>query len=238
MADQEKDDKLFHDHFDGNELKKLEKNVDKIVEKRDDLEEETADSDAVEAAIIMEGETEPGESPDEVEDSEESADEEESAEADEPTLQPNKYQMAIGGLVVAVCVSLVAYGVGRLVIGGEEIRQKLISPEVYRASVGETMADVIRFARFVVPFPDEDERTYMLLTVSVKPSSRSVHQEIDEKKILCRGAIYSRLLKVLKIGKKEVISGKEMKQHILNALEAMLVNGIIDDVYFGEFLVV
>lgn len=241
MADQEEKQDRFDDRFDGEEPEKPEAGVEEQVQ-------EKASSEVAEATIITEDESGPGESADSedvVEDSDrsdESLDEKETVESDHLPVtpwQPNKYQMAICGVLVAICVSFLSYGLGRLVIGRRETSQKLIFPEVYRAPADEGMADIITFARFVVPFPDEDDRTYLLLSISVKPSNRSVYKEIDERRIFCRGAIYAGLMKAVRTSNKEkVITGKELKQHILNALDGVLGNGSLDDIYFGEFLVV
>lgn len=232
MAEKDKDDQQFHDHFDKKQLKEFESKVEKQVEEQGHA--------VAEGTITMEGESEPNESEDTddtAEDGEGSGEKEtEETESDHPW-EPKKYQMAIGGLLVAVCVSFVAYGVGK-VVTRQEHGSKLTYPVVYRAPVGEAMADMIDLARFLVPFPDKDDRAYLLLSILVKPSNPSAYREINERRVFFRGAIYDALKKAVRGSKKKTISGRELKKHVLKALSNMLVKGTLVDIYFSEFLVV
>jgi flagellar basal body-associated protein FliL len=153
------------------------------------------------------------------------------------TWQPPKYQMAMGGVFFAICVSVVVYGLARLALGRPENPLEQIDTEVYRAPTDLGTTDIIDFARFLVPFPDEDDRTYLLLSISVKPSNRDVYKEINEKKTFCRGGIYAGLRKAIGASKKKMLSGVELKRYILDAFEGMLASGTLQDVYFTEFLV-
>jgi len=149
-----------------------------------------------------------------------------------------KYQKAMGSVVIVLCVLFLVYGFSRLVKCRHEERQRMPSVQVYWSPVEKSASDVLNFARFLVLLPKTDEAAYLLLKISVKPSNRSVYEEMDEKRIFLRASIYAVLNKEVRINKGERITMKTLKPAIAGALNSMLVTGTIDRIYFTEFLVV
>lgn len=149
-----------------------------------------------------------------------------------------KYQKAVGSVVIGLCVLFLVYGFSRLVTCRHGEHQRMPSVQVYWSPVEKGASDMLNFARFLVLLPKTDEAAYLLLKISVKPSNRSVYEEMDEKRIFLRASIYAVLNKEVRINKGQTISMKTLKPAIVDALNSMLVTGTTDGIYFTEFLVV
>jgi len=149
-----------------------------------------------------------------------------------------KYQKAVGSVLIGLCVLFLVYGLSRLVTCRHGEHQRMPSVQVYWSPVEKSASDMLSFARFLVLLPKTDEAAYLLIKISVKPSNRSVYEEMDEKRTFFRASIYDALNKEVRINKGERISMKTLKPDIMNALNNMLVTGTIDRIYFTEFLVV
>ncbi len=149
-----------------------------------------------------------------------------------------KYQKAARSVVIGLCVLFLIYGLSRLVTCRLGEHQRMPPVQVYWSSVEKSACDMLSFARFLVLLPKTDEAAYLLIKIAVKPSNRSVYEEMDEKKTFFRASIYAVLNKEVRINKGQRVSMKTLKPAIMDALNSMLVTGTIDRIYFTEFLVV
>ncbi|NVM21141.1 MAG: flagellar basal body-associated FliL family protein [Desulfobacterales bacterium] len=166
--------------------------------------------------------------------------------------RPKKHRRAIRVLLVAVCLLFVVYGLMWFSTG----RREMTSGRVYRAPIWnvetvenvenvekaknleEYKFDIIDFARFVVLLPEENNKAYLLLRISVQVSNSKVYEEINEKRASFRGAIYGVLNKVVKANNKQEIHKKELKQDIMDALNGIVGAGGVISIGFTEFLLV
>ncbi|MCK4487839.1 MAG: flagellar basal body-associated FliL family protein [Desulfobacterales bacterium] len=150
-----------------------------------------------------------------------------------------QHKKIIGGLVLGLCMSLlVAYGLKHWQMDQGGKREKVSSTWIYRAPVMRHWNAILDLAAFVVLLPEDENRAYFSLSISVKLSKSSVCREIKERKTFFRGVIYGVLNKAVKASSPQVISKEQLKQDIISALNGLLVTGTIDDIYFTDFLVV
>lgn len=220
---------------------------------------ESHDDSVPEATIIPEdatppgGDTGPDATPDEIKPLTEGSAEEETEAASDHVSFPEvvkkghgpgvfwwlkKHQRAVGSAVIGLCVLFFVYGLSRLETRRDGKHERMPSVQVYWAPVEKGASDMLDFARFLVLLPKTDEAAYLLLRISVKPSSPAVYEEMEKKKAFCRASIYAVLNKEVRMDKGPRISMKTLKPDITAALNSMLVTGTIDRIYFTEFLVV
>ena len=117
-------------------------------------------------------------------------------------------------------------------------RKKVTSTPDNTTSIMRDSAEVLDFAGFVVLLPENEDQAYLSLSISVKLSNRNVYKEIEKKKTFIRGVIYGVLDKAAKTGSTQIMSKEQLKQDIIDAVNRLLVTGIVDEVYFTTFLVV
>jgi len=144
----------------------------------------------------------------------------------------------IAGLALALCISLVVYGLKQWYMDSGGDRQRVTSTQNYSASIKRDTADILDFADFVVLLAENEDQAYLSLSISVKLSNSNVYREIEKKKTFIRGVIYGVLDKAAKTGSDQIMSKKQLKQDIIDAVNRLLVTGIVDDVYFTKFLAV
>ena len=150
--------------------------------------------------------------------------------------QDNK---VITGLVLGLFISpLVAYGLKYWHTHPVEVHQKVTSTQVYQASIRSDSCTLLDLAAFIVLLPEDEDRAYLSLSISVKLSNSNVYREIEGKKTFFRGLIYGALDKAVKAGSSQMILNEQLKRDIITALNGLLVTGAIDDIYFTKFLVV
>jgi len=222
-------------------------------------EGEASDSPVAEATIVLEDGAEPSGSVnlhETLEDSEGSTDgptaqEAEGASSDASVPETaegdraygtrfrfRQYLTAIGGLVIGICTSLLAYGLWCLVASPNAEPRSVPSTQVYWVSV-EGDATIVNFSRFLILLAQENDKAYLLFSVSARPLSSAVHREISEKSIICRRAIYGVVSEALRAEEGEVVSIMvKLKQQIMDALNGMLVTGKVDWIGFTDFLMV
>lgn len=248
MADRDQKEDLFHDYYHKKELSKLESRTEAELQLETNGESkaeassegETDGRDVAKATIILEEATEPSESvgPEDKFEEVEAASRAEADAVPESRWRLKKYQRAIGALLVAICVSFVVYGLRWLVISRQGNDHKINFAQVYRAPIQKRTTDILSFAGFLVQLPEEDDQTYLFLSISVKGSNSNVYKEISEKRSFCRGAIYAALVKAVKTTNKRRTSKKKLRRHIMDALNGILATGTVDAIYFTEFLAV
>lgn len=144
----------------------------------------------------------------------------------------------IAGLALALCVSLVVYGLKQWHMDPGEDRQKVTSTLDNSASIKMDSAEILDFAGFVVLLAENEDQAYLSLSISVKLSNSTVYREIEKKKTFIRGVIYGVLDKAAKTGSTQIMSKEQLKQDIIDAVNRLLVTGIVVDVYFTKFLAV
>ena len=144
----------------------------------------------------------------------------------------------IAGLALALCLSLVVYGLKQWHMDSGGDRQKGTSMLDSSASITRDSAEILDFAGFVVLLAENEDQAYLSLSISVKLSNSTVYREIEKKKTFIRGVIYGVLDKAAKTGSAQIMSKEQLKQNIIDAVNRLLVTGIVDDVYFTKFLVV
>ena len=150
-----------------------------------------------------------------------------------------QHKKAIAGLVLGLFISpLVAYGLKYWHTHPGEVHQKVTSTQVYQASIRSDSCTLSDLAAFIVLLPEDEDRAYLSLSISVKLSNSNVYREIEEKKTFFRGLIYGALDKAVKAGSSQMILNEQLKRDIISALNGLLVTGAIDDIYFTKFLVV
>ena len=149
------------------------------------------------------------------------------------------HKKVIAGLVLGLCISpLVAYGLKHWHMHQGGKPQEIASTRVYRAPTTRNWYAILNLAGFVVLLPEDNDRAYFSLRLSVRLSNSSVYREIEEKKTFFRGIIYGVLDKAAKANSPQMISKEQLKQDIIDALNGLLNTGAIDDIYFTQFLVV
>jgi flagellar basal body-associated protein FliL len=145
----------------------------------------------------------------------------------------------IAGLALGLLISpLVAYGLKHWQTDPGEVREKVHSTKVYRASTRSDSCIVLGLAAFVVLLPEDEDLAFFSLNISVKPSNSNVSREIEEKEAFFRAVIYGILCKTVKDSSPETMPKEQLKRDIIGALNRLLVTGTIDDVYFTKFLAV
>ena len=144
----------------------------------------------------------------------------------------------IAGIALALCISLVVYGLKQWHMDPGGDRQKVTSTLDNSASITRDSAEILDFAGFVVLLAENEDQAYLSLSISVKLSNSNVYREIEKKKTIIRGVIYGVLDKAAKTGSAQIMSKEQLKQDIIDAVNRLLVTGIVDDVYFTKFLAV
>ena len=144
----------------------------------------------------------------------------------------------IAGLALALCISLVVYGLKQCHMNPGGDRQKVTSTLDNSASITRDSAEILDFAGFVVLLAENEDQAYLSLSISVKLSNSNVYREIEKKKTFIRGVIYGVLDKAAKTGSTQIMSKEQLKQDIIDAVNRLLVTGIVNDVYFTKFLAV
>ena len=144
----------------------------------------------------------------------------------------------IAGLALALCISLVVYGLKQWHMDPGGDRQKVTSTLDNSASITRDSAEILDFAGFVVLLAENEDQAYLSLSISVKLSNSNVYREIEKKKTFIRGVIYGVLVKAAKTGSTQIMSKEQLKQDIIDAVNRLLVTGIVNDVYFTKFLAV
>lgn len=144
----------------------------------------------------------------------------------------------IAGIALALCISLVVYGLKQCHMNPGGDRQKVTSTLDNSASITRDSAEILDFAGFVVLLAENEDQAYLSLSISVKLSNSNVYREIEKKKTFIRGVIYGVLDKAAKTGSAQIMSKEQLKQDIIDAVNRLLVTGIVDDVYFTKFLAV
>lgn len=144
----------------------------------------------------------------------------------------------IAGIALALCISLVVYGLKQWYMDSDGDLQRVTSTQNYSASIKRDTSDIMDFAGFVVLLAENEDQAYLSLSISVKLSNSNVYREIEKKKTFIRGVIYGVLDKAAKTGSTQIMSKEQLKQNIIDAVNRLLVTGIVDDVYFTKFLVV
>ncbi len=144
----------------------------------------------------------------------------------------------IAGIALALCISLVVYGLKQWHMNPGGGCQKVTSTLDNSASITRDSAEILDFAGFVVLLAENEDQAYLSLSISVKLSNSNVYREIEKKKTFIRGVIYGVLDKAAKTGSAQIMSKEQLKQDILDAVNRLLVTGIVDDVYFTKFLAV
>ncbi len=144
----------------------------------------------------------------------------------------------IAGIALALCLSLVVYGLKQWHMNPGGDCQKVTSTLDNSASITRDSAEILDFAGFVVLLAENEDQAYLSLSISVKLSNSNVYREIEKKKTFIRGVIYGVLDKAAKTGSAQIMSKEQLKQDILDAVNRLLVTGIVDDVYFTKFLAV
>lgn len=144
----------------------------------------------------------------------------------------------IAGIALALCISLVVYGLKQWHMNPGGDCQKVTSTLDNCASITRDSAEILDFAGFVVLLAENEDQAYLSLSISVKLSNSNVYREIEKKKTFIRGVIYGVLDKAAKTGSAQIMSKEQLKQDILDAVNRLLVTGIVDDVYFTKFLAV
>lgn len=144
----------------------------------------------------------------------------------------------IAGIALALCISLVVYGLKQWHMNPGGDRQKVTSTLDNSASITRDSAEILDFAGFVVLLAENEDQAYLSLSISVKLSNSNVYREIEKKKTFIRGVIYGVLDKAAKTGSAQIMSKEQLKQDIIDAVNRLLVTGIVDDVYFTKFLAV
>jgi len=144
----------------------------------------------------------------------------------------------IAGLALALCISLVVYGLKQWHVDPGGDRQKVTSTLDNSASITRDSDEILDFAGFVVLLAENEDQAYLSLSISVKLSNSNVYREIEKKKTFIRGVIYGVLVKAAKTGSTQIMSKEQLKQDIIDAVNRLLVTGIVNDVYFTKFLAV
>ena len=144
----------------------------------------------------------------------------------------------IAGLALALCISLVVYGLKQWHRDPGGDRQKVTSTLDNSASITRDSDEILDFAGFVVLLAENEDQAYLSLSISVKLSNSNVYREIEKKKTFIRGVIYGVLVKAAKTGSTQIMSKEQLKQDIIDAVNRLLVTGIVNDVYFTKFLAV
>ena len=144
----------------------------------------------------------------------------------------------IAGIALALCISLVVYGLKQWHMDPGGGRQKVTSTLDNSASITRDSAEILDFAGFVVLLAENEDQAYLSLSISVKLSNSNVYREIEKKKTFIRGVIYGVLVKAAKTGSTQIMSKEQLKQDIIDAVNRLLVTGIVNDVYFTKFLAV
>jgi flagellar basal body-associated protein FliL len=150
-----------------------------------------------------------------------------------------QHKKVIAGLVLGLFISpFVAYGLKHWLTHPGGVRQKVTSTQVYQASIRSDSCSLLDLAAFIVLLPEDEDRAYLSLSISVRLSNTNVYREIEKKKTFFRGVIYGVLDKAVKAGSSQIILNEQLKRDIISALNGLLVTGTIDDIYFTKFLVV
>ena len=144
----------------------------------------------------------------------------------------------IAVLALALCISLVVYGLKQWYMDSEGGLQRVTSTKNDSTSIKSDTSDILDFAGFVVLFAKNEDQAYLSLSISVKLSNSNVYREIEKKETFIRGAIYEVLDKAAKTGSTQIMSKEQLKQDIIDAVNRLLDTGIVVDVYFTKFLAV
>jgi len=105
---------------------------------------------------------------------------------------------------------------------------------IYLATLNNDSAEVIYFEKFI--FLLENEKTYLILSISVHPSKGEVYKEIKEKNILCRSAIFD---KIENLVKRTGDVGKDIiRNAVSDALNEIIEKGKIEKVNLDECLII
>jgi len=149
-----------------------------------------------------------------------------------------KIQYAAGGIGVGILILAVLYMAG-LIKGRSDIDDQGIVPvHTYLGSTDGGAHDVLYFDRFLVLLEGDDALAYLLLSLSVVPSSKAVYKEIAVKRTICRDVIYEVLKKSVSTREKLVDAESRLPQEIMDALDQVLESGTVEKVHVSEFLVV
>jgi flagellar basal body-associated protein FliL len=150
-----------------------------------------------------------------------------------------KHEKVIAGLVSALFIFLVVCGLKHWHAGPWENGQKVTSTRVYKAPItGDDSGAILDLAPFIILLPEDEDRAYFSLSISLKPSNSHVCREIEKKKTFFRGVIYEILNRAVKTCTPKMVPKEELKRDIIGALNRLLTIGTIDDVYLTKFLVV
>ncbi|CAN2040157.1 hypothetical protein GMMP15_1580010 [Candidatus Magnetomoraceae bacterium gMMP-15] len=95
----------------------------------------------------------------------------------------------------------------------------------------------LNFLSFVILLSENSTWTYLSTNLVLKPSNHNVYKEIQKKKVFFRGAIYGILTRLFQTRDPQLFPKKELKQHIINDLNYLLVTGRVEVIYFMDFLV-
>ncbi|CAN2043379.1 hypothetical protein GMMP1_1100005 [Candidatus Magnetomoraceae bacterium gMMP-1] len=95
----------------------------------------------------------------------------------------------------------------------------------------------LNFSSFVILLSENSTWTYLSTNLVLKPSNHNVYKEIQKKKVFFRGAIYGILTRLFQTRDPQLFPKKELKQHIINDLNYLLVTGRVEVIYFMDFLV-
>jgi len=144
----------------------------------------------------------------------------------------------IAGIALAMCISLIVYGLKQWHMNPGGDRQKVTSTLDNSTFITRDSAEILDFAGFVVLLAENEDQAYLSLSISVKLSNSNVYREIEKKKTFIRGVIYGVLDKAAKTGSAQIMSKEQLKQDIIDAVNRLLVTGIVNDVYFTKFLAV
>ena len=144
----------------------------------------------------------------------------------------------IAVISLALCISLVVYGLKQWHMDPGGDRQRVTSTLYNSASITKNSAEMLDFADFVILLAENEDLAYLSLSISVKLSNSNVCREIEKKKTFIRGAIYGVLDKAAKAGSTQIMSKEQLELDIIDAVNRLLVTGIVVDVYFTKFLAV
>jgi flagellar basal body-associated protein FliL len=147
---------------------------------------------------------------------------------------------AIGGLALGILLLLLLNGLRVMYLSHKAKQQTILPVQAYLASVqeGETTSAVLYLERFLILLVDEDDQAYLSLRIAITPSNKTAYEEVDNKRTICRAAIYETLKKAVRMKQELMNSKQKLKQDVMDSLNSILGAGTVHKVHLTEFLVI
>jgi flagellar basal body-associated protein FliL len=141
------------------------------------------------------------------------------------------------GLVIAL-LALVALNESLSKKEWKPVEESEVPVQIYLASMAKEIPLEVYFDRFIILLNEDADQAYLTMNLSVIPSSQSVYEEVNAKRLLCRAVIYEVLKRAAKNTEILAETKTRLSKDIIQALNKTLATGRVKEVHFSEFLVV